>query len=185
MVIAALVIAVIALVTTYVSQKLLLKGIDKFIAGSGESIVQKIEDTADKYKEEVEEKSNEIINSEDNVDKTTDTSSTDETEDEEVYDWTQDFDIEFKEFSVEEINEYSSKTKLEAIVTNKTSENQSLNFKVDAYDSDGIRIKHDTGAVYNLTPGRKEKVELFTIMSAKDIEQMKTATFEVVEVKVW
>lgn len=177
LVIAALVIAVVALLSTYIAQKLLLKGVDSFIQNFGDSLVQEFEDSAEKYGEQIEDNANEFFNSGITEDE--------EEENEDEYDWTKDFDIEWKEFEVEEVSQYSVNTKLEVIVTNKTSESQTVQFKIDAYDADGVRIKHDNGAVYSLTPGAKEKTNLFTIMAPKDVEEMKTATFKVVEVKVW
>lgn len=118
----------------------------------------------------------------DRVDPTIDETIEDEVEDKDA--WMKDFDVEFGEFTAVKEG-YSHNTKLETIVKNKSNENKTCQIKVDAMSPDGFRIRYDSEYVRDLAPGQKVKVEFFKYVPESEVEDMKTATFEVSQFDVY
>ncbi|MGQ0846376.1 MAG: CARDB domain-containing protein [Sporichthyaceae bacterium] len=74
---------------------------------------------------------------------------------------------------------------LTVTVTNKGTERQSFDFKVDAVNADGTRIATDSAYVPDLAPGQSDEITMFDFASQKDIPLLKKASFEVIEASAY
>lgn len=90
-------------------------------------------------------------------------------------------DVQFGEFQVIE-GEYSNDTKLVVTVKNKSDEKKSFYITVEAVDSEGYRLDTDTIYARDLQPGQGQKFEIFTFVTDSECENLKKATFRVLDV---
>lgn len=74
---------------------------------------------------------------------------------------------------------------LTVTLTNKSDERQSFDIKVEALSASGSRIATDTAFVSDLGAGQSDDVAMFEFESGKDAEQLKTATFRVIEASAY
>lgn len=93
-------------------------------------------------------------------------------------------DVDFGKFESDDA-EYFVTTKLNVRVTNKAEEKKSYTIKVEAVAEDGTRIDTDTVYANDLNAGQSQNLEAFTLISSDKIEQLKKATFKVVEVSMY
>ncbi len=76
-------------------------------------------------------------------------------------------------------------TKLKVNVKNKSSEAKSFSIQIEAVDSNGSRINQDTIYANNLNAGQSQDFEIFTYVSSDKLDEMKNATFKIVEVSMY
>ncbi len=81
--------------------------------------------------------------------------------------------------------EYLTETKLNVKVTNKTSETKSFNIQIEAISADGTRLASDYIYANNLTAGQSQNFETFNFVESDKIEEMKNATFKIVEISMY
>ena len=92
-----------------------------------------------------------------------------------------DVDVSFGEFEVIEGDYGLNDTKLTVKLTNKTSETRTFSLQVEAVNNNGERITQDYIYANNLTAGQSQSFDIFTYVSNDILEEMKNATFNVVE----
>lgn len=95
-----------------------------------------------------------------------------------------DVEVTLGEFEVVK-KEYTTDTKLVVTVKNKHSETKSFSIQVEAVDSEGVRITNDYVYANNLNAGQSQKFEIFNLISSDKIEDMKNATFKIVEASMY
>lgn len=95
-----------------------------------------------------------------------------------------DVEVTLGEFEVTK-KEYSTDTKLVVTVKNKHSETKSFSIQVEAVDSEGVRITNDYVYANNLNAGQSQKFEIFNLVSSDKIEDLKNATFKIVEASMY
>lgn len=81
--------------------------------------------------------------------------------------------------------QYMTDTKLTVNVKNKSSEAKSFSIQIEAVDGNGSRINQDTIYANNLNAGQGQDFEIFTLVSSDKVEDMKNATFKIVEVSMY
>lgn len=92
-------------------------------------------------------------------------------------------DVEIGNFEVSG-DEFFTNTKLNVKVTNKTNEKKSYSIKIEAVTEDGTRIEESTVYANDLNAGQSQNLEAFTLSSGK-AEQLKSATFKVIEASMY
>lgn len=98
-------------------------------------------------------------------------------------DWQDELSVEIGEFEV--INtRYLDDTKLTVTVRNKTDERISVYIEIEAIDKNGYRLDSDFQYIDNLGAGNSERVDFFTYVDEDILDDMKNATFEIVEVEI-
>lgn len=95
-----------------------------------------------------------------------------------------DVEVTLGEFEVTK-KEYTTDTKLVVTVKNKHSETKSFSIQVEAVDSEGVRITNDYVYANNLNAGQSQKFEIFNLVSSDKIEDLKNATFKIVEASMY
>lgn len=93
-------------------------------------------------------------------------------------------DVNIGNFEVIE-DTYFNDTKLIVKVTNKTKEKKSFSITIEATSSDGTRIDTDYIYANDLLAGQSQSFDLFTYVSDSDLEEMKSAKFNVVEASMY
>ena len=78
-----------------------------------------------------------------------------------------------------------TETKLTVGVTNKTNERKSFNFEIEAVASDGSRIDIDYIYANNLAAGQNQSFDLFEYVADEKLEDMKSATFKIIEASMY
>lgn len=96
-----------------------------------------------------------------------------------------DADVVLGEFTVKEGSYGINETKLPVTVKNKTQENKTFSIQIEAVNPDGSRITTDYINANNLTAGQSQSFEAFTYVSDENLETMKNATFNIVEVSMY
>lgn len=94
-------------------------------------------------------------------------------------------DVTLGDFSVKKGSYGITETELPVTVKNKTSETKSFSIQVEAVSSDGSRISTDYIYANNLTAGQSQKFKVFEYVESEKLEQIKTATFNIVEVSMY
>jgi len=74
---------------------------------------------------------------------------------------------------------------LTVTLTNKSDKRQSFDVKIEALSPAGARIATDTAFVSDLGAGQSDEVALFEFVSGKDADQLKSATFRVIEASAY
>ncbi|MFE5341077.1 FxLYD domain-containing protein [Isoptericola sp. NPDC056578] len=93
--------------------------------------------------------------------------------------------VEIGDFSADE-DEYGLVTSaLPVTLTNTSDETQSFDVTVEAVDESGNRISNDVAYVSELRAGQSDEVDLFQFVEEGDLDEMKGATFEVVEASAY
>lgn len=78
-----------------------------------------------------------------------------------------------------------TETKLTVKVTNKTNEKKSFDFEIEAVSSDGSRIDTDYIYASNLSAKQSLSFDLFQFVSDKNLQSMKSATFNIIEASMY
>lgn len=78
-----------------------------------------------------------------------------------------------------------SETKLVVNVTNNASEKKSYNIEIEAVAADGSRISTDYIYANDLGAGQSQEFEIFTYVDDADLEEMQSATFEIIEASMY
>lgn len=76
-------------------------------------------------------------------------------------------------------------TKLDVKITNTSNEQKSFDIKIEAIASDGSRIDTDYIYATDLSAGQSQSFNLFTYVSNDKLEEMKSATFNIVEASMY
>lgn len=76
-------------------------------------------------------------------------------------------------------------SKLPVTVTNKTSKVKSFTIQVEAVDANGSRIATDYIYANSLGANQSQNFDIFTYVSSDDLEEMQSATFNVLEVSMY
>lgn len=93
--------------------------------------------------------------------------------------------VSFGDF-VAKTDEYGfTETKVIVTVTNTSDEKKSFDFTVEAVDSNGTRIETDYIYATDLASGQSQTFEIFTYVSDDILNDMKQATFNVVEASMY
>ena len=91
-------------------------------------------------------------------------------------------DVSFGEFKV--TNEgYYRDTALEVVVANKAATQYTYYITIEAVDEDGTRLATDTIFADTLNAGQKIKLTAFEYVQEDQIDEFKTATFKVLEIR--
>ncbi|MBR2293127.1 MAG: hypothetical protein IKA44_02310 [Clostridia bacterium] len=97
--------------------------------------------------------------------------------------WESKLSIEIGEFEVID-NQYLDEPKLTVTVRNKTDERISVYIEIEAIDKNGYRLEDDWRYIKDLGAGNSERVDFFTYVDEDILDDMKNATFEIVEVEI-
>lgn len=93
-------------------------------------------------------------------------------------------DVEIGEFKVS--SSYGIEdTKLPVTVTNKTSERKSFSIQIEAVNDKGDRITSDYVYANDLNAGQSQEVDIFTLVTSDEIDDLKDATFKIVEASMY
>jgi len=79
----------------------------------------------------------------------------------------------------------SATTSLPVTLTNTSDETQSYDVTVEAVDAEGNRVADDVAYVSELRAGQSETVDVFQYVEENDLDDMKSADFEVVEASAY
>ena len=93
-------------------------------------------------------------------------------------------DVNIGEFKVTE-GEYTTETELPVTVKNKSSESKTFSVQIEAVKADGSRITTDTVYADSLNAGQSQDFKAFQFLSSDMLEEIKTATFKIVEVSMY
>ncbi len=93
-------------------------------------------------------------------------------------------DVNMGEFKTTK-NEYITETELPVTVKNKSSENKTFSIQIEAVKADGSRITTDTIYANNLNAGQSQDFKAFQFVSSDMLENIKNATFKIVEVSMY
>nr|DAJ13874.1 MAG TPA: protein of unknown function DUF4190 [Siphoviridae sp. ctvzh6] len=96
-----------------------------------------------------------------------------------------DANVELGEFEVTKDNYGITDTKLTVKVTNKTSEKKSFYFHIEAVDTTGARINEDYVYANDLASGQSQNFEIFTLVTSDKMNEMKNATFKIIEASMY
>lgn len=78
-----------------------------------------------------------------------------------------------------------TETKLTVKVTNKTDEKKSFVFEIEAVASDGSRIDIDYIYANDLAAGQSQSFDLFEYVEDEKLQDMKSATFKIIEASMY
>lgn len=76
-------------------------------------------------------------------------------------------------------------TKLVVKITNTSNEKKSFNFTIEAVASDGSRIDTDYIYANDLSAGQSQSFNLFTYVNNDKLEEIRSATFNIVEASMY
>lgn len=96
-----------------------------------------------------------------------------------------DANVELGKFEVTKGSYGITDAKLTVKVTNKTSEKKSFNFHIEAVDATGARIAEDYVFANDLAAGQSQNFETFTLVTSDKIDEMKNATFKIIEASMY
>lgn len=96
-----------------------------------------------------------------------------------------DADVTLGNFEVTKGSYGITDTKLTVKVTNKTSEKKSFNFHIEAVDTTGARINEDYVYANDLAAGQSQSFDIFTLVASDKINEMKNATFKIIEASMY
>ena len=96
-----------------------------------------------------------------------------------------DANVELGKFEVTKDSYGITDTKLTVKVTNKTSDKKSFNFHIEAVDANGARINEDYVYANDLASGQSQNFEIFTLVTSDKINEMKNATFKIIEASMY
>lgn len=95
-----------------------------------------------------------------------------------------DVDVQLGNFQITK-GSYTTETVLKATIKNKTNETKSFNIQIEAVDANGNRIATDYIYVNNLNAGQSQEFKSFEYVESEKIEQLRNATFKIVEASVY
>ncbi len=93
-------------------------------------------------------------------------------------------DVQIGKFKVIE-GEFLDETEMIVTLKNKGQERKSFSVEIEAVDKDGNRIDTDTIYANDLNAGQSQKFETFLFVTSDKYDEMKSATFKVVEVAMY
>lgn len=96
-----------------------------------------------------------------------------------------DVDVKLGNFEVTNGSYGTKDTKLTVNVTNKTGETKSFNLHIEAVDVSGSRINEDYVYANDLGAGQSQSFDIFKYVSSDKLNEMKNATFKIVEASVY
>lgn len=94
-------------------------------------------------------------------------------------------EVEIGTFEVKEGSYGLKETQLKVNVKNKTSEQKSFNIQIEAVDENGSRIANDYIYANSLNAGQNQEFKVFEYVESEKLENMKKATFKVVEASMY
>ena len=95
-----------------------------------------------------------------------------------------DVDVQLGNFQITK-GSYTTETVLKATIKNKTNETKSFNVQIEAVDANGNRIATDYIYANNLNAGQSQEFKSFEYVESEKIEQLRNATFKIVEASVY
>lgn len=95
-----------------------------------------------------------------------------------------DVDVQLGNFQITK-GSYTTETVLKATIKNKTNETKSFNIQIEAVDANGNRIATDYIYANNLNAGQSQEFKSFEYVESEKIEQLRNATFKIVEASVY
>lgn len=96
-----------------------------------------------------------------------------------------DVNVEMGEFKVTKDSYGITDTKLTVKITNKTNEKQSFNLHIEAIGTTGERIDEDYIYANDLGAGQSQSFDIFTFVTSDKINEMKNATFKIIEASMY
>lgn len=96
-----------------------------------------------------------------------------------------DVNVELGDFKVTKDSYGITDTKLTVKVTNKTNEKKSFSFHIEAVDSSGTRIDEDYVYANDLGAGQSQNFDTFNLVSSDKVNQLKNATFKIIEASMY
>lgn len=93
-----------------------------------------------------------------------------------------DVNVTLSDFTATEDEYGLTDTKLVVTVKNTTDEKKSFLIHIEAVNSDGKRINDDTVYANNLNANQTQEFEAFTLVQSDKVDELKDATFKIVEV---
>ena len=90
-------------------------------------------------------------------------------------------DVSFGEFTISD-NGYYTETSLAVTVKNITEQRYTYYITIEAIDANGARIKTDTIFADRLGPGQEISLTAFKYVEEEKIDQLKNATFRIIEI---
>lgn len=96
-----------------------------------------------------------------------------------------DANVELGKFEVTKDSYGITDTKLTVKVTNKTTEKKSFSFHIEAVDASGTRINEDYVYANDLASGQSQSFDIFTLVTSDKINEMKNATFKIIEASMY
>lgn len=96
-----------------------------------------------------------------------------------------DANVELGKFEVTKDSYGMTDTKLTVKVTNKTTEKKSFSFHIEAVDASGTRINEDYVYANDLASGQSQSFDIFTLVTSDKINEMKNATFKIIEASMY
>ena len=96
-----------------------------------------------------------------------------------------DVNVEMGEFKVTKDSYGITDTKLTVKITNKTNEKQSFNLHIEAIGTTGERIDEDYIYANDLGSGQSQSFDIFTFVTSDKINEMKNATFKIIEASMY
>lgn len=96
-----------------------------------------------------------------------------------------DVNVELGDFKVTKDSYGITDTNLIVKVTNKTNEKKSFSFHIEAVDSSGTRIDEDYVYANDLGAGQSQSFDTFNFVSSDKVNQLKKATFKIVEASMY
>lgn len=93
-----------------------------------------------------------------------------------------DVNVTLSDFTATEDEYGLTDTKLVVTVKNITDEKKSFSIHIEAVNSDGKRINDDTVYANNLNTNQTQEFEAFTLVQSDKVDELKDATFKIVEV---
>lgn len=92
-----------------------------------------------------------------------------------------DADVKLGNFKIKKDEYGIEDTKLTVTLTNKTSQTKSFSVKVEAKDSNGVRIDTDDAYFDTVAPGQTVTSDIFNLVETEKAKKLETANFQIIE----
>ena len=92
-----------------------------------------------------------------------------------------DADVKLGKFKIKKDEYGIEDTKLTVTLTNKTSQTKSFSVKVEAKDSNGVRIDTDDAYFDTVAPGQTVTSDIFNLVETEKAKKLETASFQIIE----
>lgn len=93
-----------------------------------------------------------------------------------------DADVKLGNFKIKKDEYGIEDTKLTVTLTNKTSQTKSFSVKVEAKDSNGVRIDTDDAYFDTVAPGQTVTSDIFNLVETEKAKKLETASFQIIEI---